>query len=594
MEKNGLNVVFKSLTVLFVLLLLLVGINLVSASVTGYSVFDIPTRFISLPGFGGSAPSGTQLPGAGAPRSTLPSTQQGDYFLWMKFEDGLKNTISGNVAGSAYEGKQVTRVPRPDDQNNKALSIQLPTSGAVKLLESNKVGHLEKFTIEVDVYLQSSKGRITGQNNYYPILSEHKAGVEGRYFLAMNSREILFHPNVGVDNVVYRLGQGTFENKWTNIKVVVDRTATEKVRLYIDGKKVAAGRKYEQPTTSSTSYEMLLGARAQQEADTQYFCGLIDNLKLSRKSLAQADEEDIGEVAEQDSTAEVTVTTDTKAETPTGTVDLSVGSNFFANLGDLKTVLPTKTETTIEEAVEVSLPTGMKTLPAGTKINLNVGTLVPPPTEAGSKIAISSEILLKALTEAKTPSGEIVKLPASTNLKLPAGTKILIQAPKIPVHIQVPISVKTPQGIIELPAGTRIPLTLGNLKTTPKVKVPLGILKGGGSKGGKKTHSVDDLIGLQDFVKKNSLLSIYTTEGKKCTDVCKTVGDENPDKSITYNCIASYESTNGNHKPCDNTVPAARTCICSPTKSTSSTTSITSTKLPTAPIKLPAGFNLGQ
>src|SRR3989344_3168960 len=524
MEKNGLNVVFKSLTVLFVLLLLLVGINLVSASVTGYSVFDIPTRFISLPGFGGSAPSGTQLPGAGAPRSTLPSTQQGDYFLWMKFEDGLKNTISGNVAGSAYEGKQVTRVPRPDDQNNKALSIQLPTSGAVKLLESNKVGHLEKFTIEVDV----------------------------------------------------------------------DRTATEKVRLYIDGKKVAAGRKYEQPTTSSTSYEMLLGARAQQEADTQYFGGLIDNLKLSRKSLAQADEEDIGEVAEQDSTAEVTVTTDTKAETPTGTVDLSVGSNFFANLVDLKTVLPTKTETTIEEAVEVSLPTGMKTLPAGTKINLNVGTLVPPPTEAGSKIAISSEILLKALTEAKTPSGEIVKLPASTNLKLPAGTKILIQAPKIPVHIQVPISVKTPQGIIELPAGTRIPLTLGNLKTTPKVKVPLGILKGGGSKGGKKTHSVDDLIGLQDFVKKNSLLSIYTTEGKKCTDVCKTVGDENPDKSITYNCIASYESTNGNHKPCDNTVPAARTCICSPTKSTSSTTSITSTKLPTAHIKLPAGFNLGQ
>lgn len=573
MEEKGLNVVFKSLTVLLVLLLLFAGINLASASVIGYSVFDIPTGLISLPGFGGSAPSSVPLPG-GTPKFS-PPVSQGDYFLWMKFEDGLKNTISGTIAGSAYEGKQVTRIPRPDDPNNKALSIQFPTSGAVKLLDNNKIGHLEKFTIEVDVYLQSSKGKITGQNKHYPILSEHKAGVEGRYFLAISPTEVLFHPNVDADDVVYKLEQGTFENKWTNVKVVVDRTATEKVKLYVNGNKVVSGRKYEQPTVSSTNYEMLLGARAQQGADTQYFGGLIDNLKLSRTALAAA--EDDKEVEEPD--AEVTVTTNTKAETPTGTVDINTGSNFFANFGDLKTSLPTKTEATLEESVDVVLPTGVKTLPAGTKIPLNVGTLVPPPTEAGSKIPISSEVLLKALTEARTPSGEMVRLPANFNLRLPAGTRIPIQALKVPVQLQVPINVNTPKGMIALPAGTKLNLPLNNFKTVPGLRVPPGILRGGGAKAGKKTHSLNDIAGLQDFMKTKTL---YTIEGKRCIDICNNVGN-----SLT--CTKAYDA-DGKEYPCDGKL-GTRTCICSPATSITPTTS---TKLPIAPVKLPSGLNLGQ
>ncbi|MBS3162203.1 LamG domain-containing protein [Candidatus Woesearchaeota archaeon] len=243
MLKKRRDILFR-ISIFVVISLLLIGVaDIISARITGYSVFGNDASLERLTGNAASVAS-------------------------PKYTFSFENTLENNgIPTSAIQPEYV------QGYINKA--IKLP--GTYGISADTKVGHLDKFTIEAWVKLDSN----VPEGKYLPIITEHKIGGRGRYALyMMNGKEIIFHPNKAQYNII---SYGNYLDQWTYIVVVVNRNdPQQKEILYVNGEKKAVANYYSPEKTIDSSYDFLIGKWDSKDPkyDATYFNGLIDEVKI--------------------------------------------------------------------------------------------------------------------------------------------------------------------------------------------------------------------------------------------------------------------------------------------------------------------------
>ncbi|HIH26088.1 hypothetical protein J4476_05900 [Candidatus Woesearchaeota archaeon] len=228
---------------------------------------------------------------------------------------GIADLISSKITGKSVlnDLKQASSNPLSSNIKNLDLGLKINNNlittkndpyknlkfdvnaAPVKLPEEQKVGDLNSYTIEATFYLDTDM-RYDKHYPWYPIVAEYIGGSargtdRGRYILSLPSQnQLVFTINTkGMPNNIVS-APGDYNKKWTNAIVVVDNTKLkEKARLYVNGKLISTSDTYP-IDKSSSGYNLFIGTLPNNYgtvAPTEYFSGIIREVKLYKKALSE-------------------------------------------------------------------------------------------------------------------------------------------------------------------------------------------------------------------------------------------------------------------------------------------------------------------